>query len=152
MRKFLQEKHVQACHSAQSFAQLAEIALEVIGAMPRPIGQVCGPISTGGRGTIEANLQAFREAINWLTGRGEIVFDQMPFESHIFRIIDGGYNTRVNNQLLNDFYGPIFTSGMVTTFFFIPGWESSHGATWEHEEAQEHRHRIVYLHELGFPG
>ena len=139
------------CQAAKTFAALATVALRTLERMPQPIGQVCGPISTGGKGSIKANLVTFAEAIEWLQGQGRNIFNQMPFEEHIFRIIDGGYNTQVNNQLLEEFYLPIFASNLVTTFYFIPGWESSHGATWEHEQIQKHGYAIEYLQQLGFP-
>lgn len=45
-----------------TFADLAAIALTILPRLPKPVGQVCGPISTGGLGSIEANLVRFWES------------------------------------------------------------------------------------------
>ena len=126
----------QTIVAAQSFVELSHVALAVLGRMPQPVGQVCGPISTGGLGSIKKNLAVFDATIDRLIAEGRTIFDQMPFEEHFFRIINSAWATRHNNQLLEDFYRPIFESRQVSTLYFIPGWESSKGATWEHELGQ----------------
>lgn len=130
---------------ARSFAELSGIAMEVISRMPQPIGQVCGPISSGGLGSIEANMQKFSETVQQLIAEGKNVFDQIPFENYIFKLIDSGQGTRSQNELLKEFYLPIFESGLIKTLYFIPGWESFNGATWEHHKARELGIDIVYL-------
>lgn len=133
-----------ALPAATSFSNLAVIALSVLSRMPQPVSQVCGPISTGGLGSVEKNLAVFDTAIDRLIKQGIVVFDQMPFEVHFFRIMENGQATRQNNTLLNEFYLPIFESGHVSRLYFIPGWESSKGANWEHQQAQRLGLEIVY--------
>ncbi|MFH0831238.1 MAG: DUF4406 domain-containing protein [Parcubacteria group bacterium] len=111
--------------------------------MPPHVGMICGPITTGGLGSIKANLQIFNETIDDLVSRGVNLFDQIPFEEHFARIKaqGNGYDTR----LLNEFYLTLFESGQITRLHMIPGWQSSGGATWEHAQAQRLKIEIVYL-------
>ena len=46
-----------------STGDLYIIAQNIISKMPKPFVQVCGPIATGGLGSIEANLNTFNETI-----------------------------------------------------------------------------------------
>ena len=47
----------------ESTGDLYVIAQNIISKMPKPFVQVCGPIATGGLGSIEANLNTFNETI-----------------------------------------------------------------------------------------
>ena len=136
---------IAALETAQSFAELSQVAMKVLKRMPQPVGQVCGPISSGGLRSIEKNLKQFDETIAELISHGNTVFDQVPFEKYIFRLIETGRGTRDKDQLLKEFYLPLFESGLVSTFYFIPGWESSNGAKWEYQQAKRLGIRIVYL-------
>jgi hypothetical protein len=131
--------------AATTFPELGAVAMRIIKRMPSPVGQVCGPISTGGKGNIPENIAVFEQTIEQLIATGHNVFDQTPFEEHIFRIIASGTSGRHQDQLLREFYLPIFESGLVRTFYFIKGWESSRGATWEHEQATACGYDIIYL-------
>ncbi len=134
-----------ALKRTNSFGGLCGIALTILQRMPQPVGEVCGPISTGGQGSLEANLQVFSDTIDQLVAQKKVIFDQIPFEDHIFRIVNTGWGKRQNNQLLKEFYLPIFESGFVRTLYFIPDWQSSKGATWEHTQGQRLGMEIVYL-------
>jgi hypothetical protein len=131
--------------TATTYGAMKDIAFDILRRIPPPVAQVCGPISTGGCGSIEENLKAFGEAIADLVAHGKNVFDQRPFEEPMQRakVIDPthGYDLR----LLDDFYLPLFESGLVHELYFLPGWESSRGARWEHEQAQRLGITIVYL-------
>jgi len=124
--------HHERIAKAPSYPHLANIALEILAAMPGTIGQVCGPITSGGRGSFAANIAFFTEAIASLETQGVTVFSQMPFEDRMqeLKVVDG-YNWPV----LNEFYGPIFASGLVRRLYFLPGWENSCGSCWEREQA-----------------
>jgi hypothetical protein len=130
---------------AQTFSELVPVALAVLERMPKPIAQVCGPISTGGLGSIEKNLAVFDTTIDHLMQQGVVVFDQMPFEEHIFRIVENKWGTRQNNMLLEEFYRPIFVSRHVSRLYFIHDWQSSEGANWEHALGQRLGIEIMYL-------
>lgn len=137
-----------ALQAATSFSDLAAIALVVLARMPKPIRQVCGPISTGGLGSIEANVARFDATITMLIEDGYNVFDQIPFEEHIIRIPGRDWDRELNIRLLEEFYLPIFQSGHISILCFIPGWESSDGASWEHERGPEFGMEIQYLDHL----
>lgn len=135
----------QSLAAASSFDDCAAIALAILGRMPQPIGEVCGPISTGGRGSVEENLKAFDQTINRLLQEGKNIFDQVPFERPMFALLSSGKETRESDRLLTAFYLPIFESSLISTLYFMPDWQSSHGATWEHEQAKRLGMEIVYL-------
>lgn len=143
--RYWREEDRLAVTVADSFGELTQIALAVVGRMPPPVGQVCGPISTGGVGSIEQNLMIFEAAIDQLLAQGLTIFDQTPFEQHIFRILEDGLGTRQRNQLLEQFYRPIFQSRCVHVLYFIPGWQFSNGAQWEHQLGRSLKLDIVYL-------
>lgn len=131
---------------AESIGDLYIIAQNIISKMPKPFVQVCGPIATGGLGSFETNLNAFNETIKELQKQGLTVFDQMPFEKPMQRIkkkiISNG---EYADFILTDFYYPIFESGLVSAFYFMPNWQTSFGAKCEHEKAKELGIKIVYL-------
>lgn len=117
-----------------SFEEAADLALEIIREMPAPRCQVCGPISTGGLGSIAANSVAFRFAVDLLRARGENPFDQMPFEGLFVRLVkewQAAGGTGYCLPILEVFYRRVFESGLITKMIFLPGWESSFGARWE---------------------
>lgn len=120
---------------ATQLTELYDIARIILQRMPQPLGQVCGPISNGGLGSITANLQRFKEVIADLMRSGNFIFDQMPFEDKIFELTFSQYNQGFKGELLNQFYLPIFESGYIKTLYFIPGWQSSIGACWEYQQA-----------------
>lgn len=142
-KKYWTDEDIKAVEEAKDFKDLYAIANRIFSRMEGEIGQVCGPIATGGAGSIEANLEIFNNEILKLQNQGKIIFDQMPFEWPMQdlkkRVADGA------NTILEDFYLPIFESGKVKTLYFIKGWETSYGANWEHNQAKRLGIDIVYL-------
>lgn len=106
---------------------------------------MCGPISTGGFGSIKANLNSFNDAIINLQSKNLNVFDQMPFEIPMknlkYKLSGGEYM----EDILTNFYLPIFESGRIQELYFLPHWQSSHGSNWEHEQAKRLGIKITYL-------
>ena len=130
----------------ESTGDLYVIAQNIISKMPKPFVQVCGPIATGGLGSIEANLNTFNETIKKLQNEGIVIFDQMPFEEPMQKLKARLYSKgEYMNSILTDFYYPIFESGQVSAFYFMPGWQTSFGAKCEHEKVKELGIKIVYL-------
>jgi hypothetical protein len=131
----------------QTYNDLVKIVLDILQRIPQPIGWVCGPISNGGRGSFDENLKEFTRVIIQLRKQGKNIFNQLPFESSLLRI--GSYtlahNAGEKTKLLQGFYQPIFESDLVTTLYFIPDWQSSSDATWEHAQGQRLNLKIVYL-------
>ncbi len=143
----------EALHKATTYGEVAEIALGQMNRISLAIGKgldmVCGPISSGGLGSIEKNIERFNEAIDTLLTNGYSVFSQMPYEDKIWSIRDMAEedikNGAYDQNLLEDFYGPVFRSGLVKRKHFIPDWQSSIGACWEHNLATETGTDISYL-------
>ncbi|MDB4984074.1 MAG: hypothetical protein JWM20_253 [Patescibacteria group bacterium] len=128
----------------KSFEEMVILAHEVIDAISGEVAMVSGPISTGGLGSREANLIRLDEAITSLVSEGHIIFDQAPFDTKMNEFvahIKEGYPM----PILEEFYLPLFKSGKIKKFFFVPGWESSTGASWEHDRAKELGIEIIYL-------
>lgn len=145
-KQFWTKEDWENLEKIESVKDLYFIAMGVINRMPRPIVQVCGPIATGGLGSIEANLDVFNETIKKLQKDGINVFDQMPFEEPMQKLKTKlSSKGKYMNSILTDFYYPIFESGLVSTFYFMPGWQTSFGAKCEHEKAKELGIKIVYL-------
>lgn len=133
-------KQYEMLDEAKTFDDAFEIALQVINNQCTNIAcmtQVCGPISTGGYGTVDRNLLAFHYTIQKLK-KDQLVFDQMPFEPLFHRI---HAEWIVNNpgkymhDILDKFYLPLFERGHIKKFAFMHNYESSQGALWEHEQA-----------------
>lgn len=97
------------------------------------VHQVCGPMTTGGLGCLEKNMERFQRAIATARQNDLIVFNQIPFQNVIIRITDHHRSTRYNEAILTDFYGPIFASGLVQVLLFLPDWTTSRGAHWEYQ-------------------
>jgi len=144
-RQYWEKEDILALEQAESVKQMFEIAIHVLRRMPQPVGQVCGPISTGGRGSILENLVAFNETIVFLQAEGNTIFDQMPFEEPMQRVKVSLPAGEYATVLLTDFYQPLFESGLIKKVYFMKDWESSKGALWEHEQAKKLGIEIAYL-------
>lgn len=130
-------------YKANSFAELAEIGIAKISQLGT-CGIVCGPISTGGFGNAEQNFRAFGLVIDALKGLGMKIFDQRPYEQALGKLRlkwEEGQQKPCGYcmPILEEFYAPVFDTCLVERAWFLPGWESSTGAKWEHE----------HLHDLG---
>jgi len=88
-------------------------------------------------------MNVFNETIKKLQSEDLNVFDQMPFEDAIQVLKEKLGLEKLVEDLQNKFYLPIFKS--VSVLYFIPGWETSTGAIWEHEKDKELGIKIVYL-------
>ncbi len=145
-KKYWTKEDWENLEKVELVGDLYIIAQSIIFRMPKPFVQVCGPIATGGLNSIKANLNAFNETIKKLQSQGLNIFDQMPFEEPMQKlkkkIISEG---EAVNSILTDFYYPIFKSGLISAFYFMPGWQTSFGAKCEHKKAKELGIKIVYL-------
>lgn len=144
MRRYWTSQHDEQVDRAQSLSEMSELALMVIDKIDGEIGMVTGPISTGGLGSREANIEHFRYTIQKLYDEGHVLFDQTVFDGKLGKFVAHITDT-YPMPILEDFYLPLFKSGKIKRFYFIKGWESSFGATWEHDRAQELGIEIIYL-------
>jgi hypothetical protein len=131
----------------ESFDALADAAHEKLLLLGRGTGLVSGPITTGGLGSKDENLLLFGHTIDRLRQTYKL-FDQRPFEHAIHRLrvnwVAAG-NAGYCDPILHVFYRRVIHSGLIGYAFFIPGWESSVGARWEHDELRKAGARIEYL-------
>ncbi len=146
-KKYWTKEDWENLEKVESVGDLYLIAMNVISKMPKPFIEVCGPVApNGGLGSVEANLNAFNETIKKLQSEGMIVFDQMPFEEPMQKLkVKLASKGEFLNNVLSDFYYPIFESGVVSAFYFMPNWQTSFGAKCEHEKAKELGIKIIYL-------
>ena len=63
--------------NARTMSECLVIAMEVLDRMPQPVVMVSGPISTGGKGSVEENTRAFADAIRLLRVSGKTVFQKI---------------------------------------------------------------------------
>lgn len=151
MLEYYTTARMLAIKESQDYKDLLLVAWDILEDMnddfaPRPIAMLCGPISTGGKGSRTENLIVFSKAIQRVLADGLIVFDQMPFEDDLGRIFKS--NPRQEELgLLERFYLPIFETRFISLLGFLPGWKSSFGARWEHEQAKRLNIPRLYLAE-----
>jgi len=143
--KFWLPYHHARVMVAPNFESLASVGLDILKDMPKPTIQVCGSLSSGGR-SIEENIKIFQLAIEHLCWN-YYVFNQLPFEAKMQRMIGDRTKSGYPYDLLEQFYLPIFKSGRIEILFFLRGWEKSIGANWEHEKATFLKIPIRYLDE-----
>ncbi|MBI3334962.1 MAG: NUDIX domain-containing protein [Candidatus Portnoybacteria bacterium] len=143
--EYITQKNRKMLEKAKTFSHLVPAAFDIIKRMPQPVGQVCGPISTGGTGSLERNLERMSKAIDDLKAKEVTIFDQMPFQKPMRRIRNLYKDERWRLDLLEQFYLPLFESGLVDTLYFLPDWKTSHGAEWEHAQAVRLGIKRMYL-------
>lgn len=133
------ESDIPIINSASNFKELAAHTLKVIKRLETPAIMVSGPISTGGKGSRDENLKVYAKAIEYLRNKNLLVFNQIIVEdlilSHLKKWQAEG-NTGYCMPILEEFYLPLFKSGMVSRLMFMPGWQSSFGAKWERNIAK----------------
>jgi hypothetical protein len=144
-KKYWEEKDWADLDQSESVKDLYVIACRILERMPKNLSQVCGPISTGGKGNVEDNLLEFNKRIIELQEKGLNVFDQMPFEDPMHRMMLSFSKEEYMSNILTDFYLPLFEIGRISELYFLPDWKSSHGAKWEHEQAKRLGIKINYL-------
>lgn len=143
--RFYELHDINQMAMAQSYRELIPIGMRVMNRIPGDVVMVCGPISTGGAGSMTENMKIFRKAIERVVEMGESVFSQLPFEDSMQNIKGKLLPESDGLALLELFYRPLFESGVLKRLYFMPGWKGSFGASWEHALALELGIEIRYL-------
>ncbi|MBI4176209.1 MAG: hypothetical protein HY518_03320 [Candidatus Aenigmarchaeota archaeon] len=130
--------------TAKSYGRLSVIGERVISRMAGPVGMVCGPISHGGLYTERdpefwENMDRLLSRIRLLQEEGKSVFNQLPFEGPMSRLMASGNGNP--NSLLNGVYLPLFEKGLIEELYHSPGWHKSYGSIWEHTQGK----RFVWM-------
>ena len=131
--RFWRSETINALETVGSFFKMSEIALDVLNRMAdtgKEIHQICGPMSTGGLGNRARNMELFGHAIDIGEENGWLVFNQLPFQASMERLSKHSKEKYCNN-ILTDFYLPIFEVKIPRRTPFLPRWISSYGANWE---------------------
>jgi len=129
------------CEHAEDFEQLREAALRILERMAleeKDIVMISGPITTGGYG-FEKNMKVFSRAIRLLIedGRrgGFLVFDQLPFQGAMSRIMKGkkldAIDFKINEYpmtIIDDFYAYIIRAGRIRRMYSLPYSDESVGS------------------------
>lgn len=144
-KKYWTQEDFENLQKAKTVQNVLDIALNVLSRMPDDLAQVCGPITNGGKGSIEENLRFLDSKIDELQEHGIHIFDQMPYEETFQRIAYSKTSEENHDDILTDFYEPIFRSHKIKTLYFVPGWEDSAGSNWEYKKAQELGIEIKFL-------
>ena len=142
--RYWEEQDFRDLRQASSFEELAEIGLRILRRMPQPIVQVCGPISSGGTLNTTQNIRRFQFAVSHIERQRINVFRQMPFEEKIRELVDARTDRKgYCYKTLKLFYKPLFDSGLINRFYFIPNYIGSLGTEWEMNYAIKNKHIII---------
>lgn len=139
---YWEPQHIERLGKVSGYEDIGKISLEVARKIPQPLEIVSGPISTGGLGSLEKNLDVFQRTILKLSQQGKIMFNQIPIEEPIQRLKT---NSHYDFGVLTKIYLPLLESGLIKTLNLIYGWKTSTGALWEHDNARRLRVNVAYL-------
>lgn len=147
MRHLMRDNDHASIACAQSFHELLTIGIDLAKRLPPPAIQLSGPMTTGGLGTLESNVEFMRTATQSLIDQGHAVFDILVFHDTIMRLLEKRADQTYPFNLLEVFFRGMFASGHIHAVYFLPGWESSVGSRWERECVIELGLAIVDLKE-----
>lgn len=109
---------------------------------------VSGPITTGGFGNRFANLRRLEAAVVVLQAYDHAVFNQGMLDAFFSGYIDTLWDSdEYCMPILESFYLPLFEEGYITKLYFLPDWQTSIGAAWEHDQALKLGIEMEYLSE-----
>ncbi len=125
----------------EELKNLADRSIESLKTMQHPIVRVCGPLTTGPH-SYDENIKRFAKAEAVLTEKGYNVFYLDDTENEI-----QGKNYSWPD-IQQYFHEPILRSGLIDMAFFLPDWQASTGATWEHNIIEKETNiKIEYIEE-----
>lgn len=144
---YWQLDEIEAVSKSSRLEEAVQISLKIIRRIPDPISMVSGPLTTGGLQSFEENLWLFGLVITKLSADGYYVFSQLPTEDLMVKVWRRWPEPRYCMPILEEYYRPIFESGLVKKVHFIPGWQRSFGARREREECYRLGIETVFLPE-----
>lgn len=109
--------------------------------------QVCGPVTSRGYAQVDQNIKTIKNMIDKLVSDGEKVFDQIQYEPKLQNLIDEG--SLSYDDMLEGFYGKIFSTGNIVGIYLLSGWESSYGCRYEEKKAKQLGLKIIYPNDSG---
>jgi hypothetical protein len=138
-------RDVVTYYSVQTIEELGQLGVVIARRMRQPLGQVCGPITSGGSGNVTENIRTINEWVNCLESKGLPIFNQLNFHSAIVRLHREGKLPDMGEQLLNGFFLPLFENRILQKVLFVPNWQGSFGTAWERKKAAEFGIDIIDL-------
>lgn len=108
----LTSEEIDSLNSAVTFDQLADIALSSLVRVRNDhleIIQICGPMSTGGCGNFQKNMERFNRSIEVAVSRGVMVFNQILFQEVMIRICNWKEGDPYPMDLLEVFYARVLS-------------------------------------------
>lgn len=138
----LRQDDVLRLQSVTTFEGMADIALETLERIGGGCVQVCWPITTWWLWSAEKNIQEMEKYIYDLSLTIN-VFNQLEYFTYFEKLIDK--NVEYDTNPLEKFYLRLFSSGLITTCYFLPWRETSRWAVWEHEIAKKIWITIKYI-------
>lgn len=147
--KYYTPEVLERINASKDFSEAAGIAIDILKKIPQPIAQVCGPITTGGKGSIKENTTVIENTVKKLSKQGINICNQTKFNTPIrrFRAESKLNDIDSNTLVLEKFHKPILDSGLIKKFYFVHGWESSTGSRWERAQAKKLGIEIIDLPE-----
>lgn len=142
---------LKAIAAAKVLDDLAKIAIRVIEQMPGPAIWVGGPV-TAGRRTIKENRDRLHKVILYYKRRGELAFNYLILEKKAREILERQFGSgrlprKAQEKLRDEFYAPIFRSGLIKRLYLLNRWDSSLNARWMSEFAKKAGIPVLELHE-----
>jgi hypothetical protein len=137
---YWEEIDKQEAKKAKNFTELSKIAIRILHKMKLvnpDITMLAGPMWSGPLG-VEENHRRFEAGSKALVQSSYHLFRQMPFQDAMKRIQQTHGYQYPNKELLEEFYGVIFATGLIKKIAFIPGYSLSYGALWEYNNAPNH--------------
>src|SRR3712207_5793403 len=104
-----------SCDRCGSLRELADVAIGMLQRLQaqypgKVIHQLCGPMTTGGLGSLDLNMLVFQRAIDVARQNGLVVFNQLPFQKAMMRLVDCSGRIGYPHALIDDFYYHVFWS------------------------------------------
>jgi hypothetical protein len=141
------EAEIAALNKARSFRELSETGVVIAERMKQAHNVVVmciGPMTTGGLGDLSRNMDRFRRAIDFAKTKylstGSNVFNQAVFQQKMIELIAASLRPpqAYVQELLDEFYRPVFATRHIDGFLYFPDWDTSYGARWEVEVSREY--------------
>ena len=130
---------IEYIRTAITLGQLARKAIEILGRMPKPIRWVAGPLTSGTRPPSENRERLHRTILQYKV-RGTTTFNYLPFERRAKEILKWETSRgmeltkrqrlKTQERLRDEFYAPIFASGLIGELRIMPGSDASLNVQW----------------------
>lgn len=136
---YLNKVDLEYIRRAVTLNQLVKKAIEVLGRMPKPIRWVAGPLTSGSCSPAEnrkrLHCTILRYKVHGIPTFNYLVFERRAKEILEWEIVRGMDLTerqrlKVQERLRDEFYAPIFASGLIGELRIMPDSHASFNVQW----------------------